>query len=591
MRSKEAREERARKCEQRARALAAERALKKERRDERRRDEDAWALQRPSRRKWRREHGAVSGLASLALIIIVATVISLAVWAAAVDVSTRAVSDAAGLAVAIGLAAFFFFLARGPSLVDAVPAIRRVLASAEKAAKPLSGPFSWIDELLVDRIAVVAGSTLWRAWERYAVLALHLTAAGIAGYLAPAPWGLIPLAWGFLVTLAVARRWSWVEDDLSAAMQTLNYDRWSNKELQIGFGQDLRDEALTAFLFFLFFIPMALRQANGGGESGAFFEYNGDGAISFVSWIAYFGAELAKAVPFVDWAEVYNVGNGASIAPIDGSGGNHVVFAMRAVVDLVLLTALVQGLQVSHRVSTQEIRFEEGRIDLLDPFLERKLFYQLARGFDAKTFEPIKGESSLPRYNASRLEYLVSTRNSGGVQMVALAILCRHRPMGWEGIVVERLKDLNHRFGDVRENAVKWLAEIRGADTLDVLLRIVEGDNIAGKDPKGSVRLAAVEGASATALALRKADAGHPKLESGLEVVVAGLFDDAHIQVRTVAARRLGEIGDRRVLGDMRRRLEVETHAAVIAAIQEALRKLEEELEPAPEPEREPEPA
>ena len=82
--------------------------------------------------------------------------------------------------------------------------------------------------------------------------------------------------------------------------------------MRIGFSQDPRDEALFCFAAMLLIIPVALRAIFLGLEPQLDYQissndYIGLDSHNYWSWLSLFGTELAKAVPFVDWAEIFRV--------------------------------------------------------------------------------------------------------------------------------------------------------------------------------------------------------------------------------------------------------------------------------------------
>jgi len=167
---------------------------------------------------------------------------------------------------------------------------------------PFGRALSILDSILVFAVAGAAGVTQRSMFVRYLSLFGTLGACAAMGYWLEPPWGLAPLAWGFLVAIAISRRWAWIETDRELAM--LNR-RFVGPHLRIGFAQDLRDEALLSFAFLLLLVPLGLRQAQIGAFDAHYelFNVTLEEAENLRTWIGFFGTELAKAVPFVDWAK------------------------------------------------------------------------------------------------------------------------------------------------------------------------------------------------------------------------------------------------------------------------------------------------
>ncbi|MEQ9449370.1 MAG: hypothetical protein RLN70_10780 [Rhodospirillaceae bacterium] len=125
-------------------------------------------------------------------------------------------------------------------------------------------------------------------------------------------------------------------------------------------------------------LPLAMRQIHlgFGGEAGIF-EFKEGAEDSLITWLSFFGLELAKAVPFVDWADIYDVET-VYVVEASSPAAHHVVFAARAVVDLVFLAALLQAISISLKLSRHKRMFFDREIDLLDPMIERLEFEKLA---------------------------------------------------------------------------------------------------------------------------------------------------------------------------------------------------------------------
>jgi len=361
----------------------------------------------------------ISGWSFLLLAVPIALIIVLALWAAASPDGGRAINATWGIAVVIGLAVLFIFAAWAPSWN-----LDRRAGWLLAILRPLVAPFglliSIIDSLLVFVVATSAGASL-RGWPmRYLVLAGVLLPSAWMGYWLDAPWGLIPLAWGFAVSISMSRRWAWVEDDRELAM--LN-GRFVGPHLRIGFDQDLRDEAMLSFMSMFFLVPLALRQTQ---EWQPIFDMNDADAQNMLSWIAFYGAELAKAVPFVDWAEIYNVHGDAGIQIGDAPLARHVIFATRILVDLVFLAALLQALAISARNAKQRELFNSGSLNRLDPFIEKAEFRKLVRRNDKGDWESDPEKiADFPAYDAIRLGELSDPAQPRAIQAAAKALRLR----------------------------------------------------------------------------------------------------------------------------------------------------------------------
>jgi len=318
------------------------------------------------------KHTHIGGWSVLLIVAAIGSIILLAGWAASGDEEERAINANWGVFVVFSLATLFILVALAPSwnLQNHIGGLGRM---TQPLIRPLGRVLSMIDSVLVFTIAGSAGATQ-RGWGlRYFILFGLLAPCAVLGYALPAPWGFIPIGWGFLIAVAMSRRWAWVEDDRELAM--LN-GRFTGSHLRIGFDQDLRDEALLSFMSMFFLAPLALRQAQ---DWIPMFDMGGIDEDNLMAWIAFYGSELAKAVPFVDWAEIYNVHGDAGITIGQEATAKHVVFATRVIVDLVFLAALLQALSISARNAKQRDLFNAGTLHRLDPFIERKEFRKLVR--------------------------------------------------------------------------------------------------------------------------------------------------------------------------------------------------------------------
>ncbi|MEE2878685.1 MAG: hypothetical protein VX593_06745 [Pseudomonadota bacterium] len=183
----------------------------------------------------------------------------------------------------------------------------------------------------------------------------------------------MPIGFAVLIAVALGRRWAWVEEDRETASRLKTT---KGGDIHVGFANDLKDEALLGYASLFILVPLALHQIQ--GWTNAFVvvdEWSSDNA--FVDWLRFFGAELAKAVPFVDWWEIYNVD---IETPFDAAASEnplakHLTFAARAMVDLVIMAALFQAIALWQRARTQSRYYDSGQFDSFDPFTE-KIFFE-----------------------------------------------------------------------------------------------------------------------------------------------------------------------------------------------------------------------
>jgi hypothetical protein len=356
------------------------------------------------------KHDHITGWGFLALAFAVSVIVALAAWAASDAEAHKQIDGEWGVVVVFGLALAFVLAAILPLVANALgPGVVRnigsVLAPLNWLAKPFGAILSFLDSILVFAVAGGAGAAQPWLLVRYFFLTCSILPCALLGYWLPAPWGLIPIAWGFTVAISISRRWAWIEDDREIYM--LNR-RYNGAHVRVGFAQDLRDEALLSFMSMFFLVPLALRQAHlWAVENGApLFEIDPSVQINLLDWIGYYGTELAKAVPFVDWAEIYQVEGAAPIEAISAEA-RHAVFATRVLVDLVFLAALLQALSISARNAKQMDLFRAGVMDRLDPFIEPREFRRLVhRDETGQWAVHEKAISDFPKYDAIRLAEL-----------------------------------------------------------------------------------------------------------------------------------------------------------------------------------------
>lgn len=270
---------------------------------------------------------------------------------------------------------------------------------------------SILDSWMVHAIAPMAGATQDTTTQRYAVLVLQIGVTTILAWNLPSPVGLFAIAWAALIAISVARRWSWTELDREYALRNPNYD---DNNLRVGVKEDLRDEALLALLVMIFLLPLGMRQLH--YSFGEVFVVPEAIEANPVAWISFFGAELAKSIPFVDWVDIYGAENSTQIGQFecetktdcDSNGlsraaiSSHIVFGARAVVDLVFLAALLQAISVARRWSQHKTMFFNREIDRLDPMLERSEFSKVVRRVDGRWVFKEEIEK-LDHYNKVRL--------------------------------------------------------------------------------------------------------------------------------------------------------------------------------------------
>jgi hypothetical protein len=366
--------------------------------------------QLPARAGSEPKYEHVSGWSAVLLLGVMALIAWLVWWAAGSDDANRRIHAEWGTWIVIGLVVAFVSVAAAPIF----PRLARLLGlekGLSAASGVLNAPIEWIggalsavDGVLVFAVSNAVGANRQNFFARYVILLTAIIACAALGYYWPAPWAFVPIGVGFVIAFAVSRRWAWIEGDRELAM--LN-PTLSQQHIRVGFAQNLRDEALVVFLSMFLLVPLALRQGQLWADVNhvPLFTLNeGSDVHSLGMWVAFYGTELAKAVPFVDWAEVYHVEGDAPVEAVQPFA-LHAVFATRVLIDLVFLAALLQAISSASRDAQQRDLFYKKRaIRRLDPFVEPEAFRGLVRRGASGEWER-NGErfDDFPVYDANRL--------------------------------------------------------------------------------------------------------------------------------------------------------------------------------------------
>lgn len=399
--------------------------------------------------------------------LLIGGIVGLASWAGSVTSLPTDTSLLINLGVMFGVVAAFVSFIFIPHLARYINSLSARApdgsAIAGASAISLSAPAtfaSWIDSILVRVVAPLTGATQKGRGVPHGFVLLSLLPLTALGFALAPPYGLIPITVGVLMIVALGRRWAWIEEDRETASRLL---KTASPEIQVGFDNDLKDEALLGYATLFIFVPLALYQING---STGVFEIQGT-ENPFVAWLAFFGSELAKAVPFVDWWEIYNVdlkspvegvrvaiGDHETVAPL----AKHLTFAARAMVDLVIMAALLQAVGIWQRTRTQRHLFEIGHVNHFDPFTEQDFF---ENAFDTKATEPkssfvekikkhvsARKELKLPGepYNPERLADLLNSQNPK-VRKAALWMVHEYQIL--TGSPQEKLAQLNLQWSNI----------------------------------------------------------------------------------------------------------------------------------------------
>ena len=353
------------------------------------------------------EQDDAEALGAFVATVVVLGIVALA-WFAGNLGDGMGLRNGVGVTIAAGVISLFAIVIFLDWIAEAAP-IRiasRAVRGFSRRVSGLANFYNAIDAVLVRIGAHAAGMEHRHMGSRYFVLAGTMLTLAVLAWNLPAPIGLIPAAIGLLLALSVSRLWSWVEDDRNLASITrFNPDA----PIKVGFREDFRDETLLGFVFVLVIIPIALMQADKGLFNLKLFVAQTDAAKGNLDlWLGYYGFELAKALPVIDWADIYKLQPGDDLLHPNGPMGMHAVFAARIAVDLVLIASLLQAIAIATRNRQQKALFAAGHINRLDELVEKE---EIKRALNRPRVDWFKGNLNFRRYDRERLKeiYFSST--------------------------------------------------------------------------------------------------------------------------------------------------------------------------------------
>lgn len=316
--------------------------------------------------------------------------------------------------------------------------------------------YDLLDTALVRLGSHVAGADHLKTRSRYGILMTTLGCLAALAWFLPAPFGLAAVVIGLVVALSISRLWAWVEEDRDMASIT-GFSPLAPQ--RVGFREDFRDETLLGFIFVLLLLPMAWMQADTGVVQ--IFQQGPDhGRVQtpqdFGMWLGYFGFELAKALPIVDWADIYKLGPGDqnSISPFWPNGA-HAVFMARALVDLILIAALLQAIGIASRNAQQKSLYAVGQIKRLDELVEKAALTRAIRvtrtsgggnrAFDLSRLADTE-QVDFRKYDLDRLRQIHSSSGKDEEKRRFIAQIFKERGVSLdEAIVVARNIAATHR--------------------------------------------------------------------------------------------------------------------------------------------------
>ena len=385
---------------------------------------------------------------------------------------------------------FLDWIARFPPL--------RATATAFNRAAPrmrfLVDFYDLLDTALVRLGAHVAGADHHKTRSRYGILILTLGSLALLAWFLPPPLGLVPVVIGLVVALSLSRLWAWVEEDRDMASIT-GFSPLAPQ--RVGFREDFKDETLLGLIFVLVLLPIAWMQADQGvtqifqlGDEGARVATPGD----FGMWLGYFGFELAKALPIIDWADIYQVRpTELSIQPYWPNGA-HAIFLARALVDLILIASLLQAIGIASRNSQQKSLFAVGQINRLDELVEKTALARAVREARIDGSEHKFNLSRLTdtelvdfrRYDLTRLRQIYAGSNDDPAQKAFIAQIFQQRGQTLDpAIVVAQNIAATHRnelllFRTIEQALVEHEARAHRIELDDIRVLMFELRNTSG---------------------------------------------------------------------------------------------------------------
>lgn len=275
---------------------------------------------------------------------------------------------------------------------------------------PLGRTLSRLDSWLVFIVAPTVGATLNTWAKRYFIMFGHLGAASIFAWYGPPLIALACVSWAIVAAIAVSRRWSWIESDRDTVLRANETER--SHSLRVGTKQDLRDEALLGLLFLVLILPLGMRQIHILGHY-AVFDDPKSMHDNYFAWMGFYGVELTKALPFIDWSDIYGATGSTNIAstkPI----AMHSVFGARVLIDLVFLAAIIQAISISVSLAKHKKKFLAQEFSKLDPRIEKTEFAKLAvKQLKDGSWEFRDDLNGFLHYDSNRLSFLrLKTKDS-----------------------------------------------------------------------------------------------------------------------------------------------------------------------------------
>lgn len=267
---------------------------------------------------------------------------------------------------------------------------------------PIGRFLSRVDSWLVHVFAPITGVTANGWFLRYCLLGGNLVSASLFAWFGPPVFASLAVVWAVLIAISISRRWSWIESDRDEELRGESNRPFARIEIS----QDLRDEALFALLFLIFILPLGMRQVHQIFD-GSIFTVAKQELNDPLAWLGFFGVEMIKALPFVDWSDIYGA-HGATAIKFENPSAMHLVFGSRVLIDLVFLSALVQAISISVSLGKHKRRFlgREVGVTKLDSRIEVTELSKLARRDRSGNWHYRPEISQYLHYDPERLSFL-----------------------------------------------------------------------------------------------------------------------------------------------------------------------------------------
>lgn len=350
------------------------------------------------------EHNHVTGFGAAVILLLLSFLIIAAVLGER-NYQSFSIPEEFGLLVILGISLGFLSLIFAPRFTDVsvLNSILSVVRNGTSFLNPLGKALSTVDSWMVHTVAPISGVTEEKWLVRYFILGGNLLATSLFAWLGPPVFATAAVTWAVIIAISVTRRWSWIESDRDQELRGESTREFSRIEVT----QDLRDEALFALLFLIFVLPLGMRQVHQMYD-GSVFEILPKSKIDDpLAWLGFFGVEMIKALPFVDWSDIYGA-HGATSIKFETPGAMHLVFGARVLIDLVFLSALVQAISISVSLGKHKRRFlaRENGVNKLDVRIEVSELSKLAKRDRHGRWQFRPELANFLHYDSDRLSFL-----------------------------------------------------------------------------------------------------------------------------------------------------------------------------------------